>query len=791
MSRTGWVLVLWLTAIPASFAAQAPRSTHLGYVYPAGGRQGARFEVEIGGQYLNDIRRAYVSGTGVQAVLTEQVQPPDKTDATQLRQRMAELLRELRRDSKGGKNTADKEKELAAIRKKLSAQAARRSPTPAIAECATLQVTVAPDAAPGPRELRVEAAQGLSNPLVFHVGRLPEYCEPVLPVAVETMARGGRRGVEGPLSIVETPEDPLDGAMEIALPATVNGQIMPFDPNPAQFRRVQQFLPGDVDRYRFQARKGQQLVAVVSARALVPYVADAVPGWMQATLALCDATGKELAYSDDFRFHPDPVLFCKIPADGQYMIEIKDAIYRGRADFVYRITIGELPFITSVFPLGGPAGTATKVELTGWNLSTIKLTIDAKDKALGVYPLSLRNGELLSNTMPFTVDSLPECLEKESNSTPQIAQRVTLPMIVNGRVDQPGDWDVFRFEGRAGEQVVAEVHARRLESPLDSVLRLTDAAGKELAFNEDHEDKGSGLHTHHADSFFQAALPADGTYYVHLGDSQRQGGPEYAYRLRLSPPRPDFELRVAPSSINARSRGTAVTVFALRKEGFAGEIALGLKDAPEGFTLRGSVPADKDQAQVTFTTPRVDSEESITHAVYVEGRATIAGQEVVRTAVPAEDMMQAFAYHHLTPAQELKVAALGRFVPRGRAGAKTEPGKMAVRLLAEQPVKIPAGGTAPVRFSVRAEAAAKVKGQVELELSDPPAGVTLENVSLAPEVLTFTLRGDAAKVKPGLTGNLLVKAFAKSSVTFADGKKQEVRNALGTLPAIPFEIVKP
>ena len=38
------------------------------------------------------------------------------------------------------------------------------------------------------------------------------------------------------------------------------------------------------------------------------------------------------------------------------MIEIKDAIYRGRPDFVYRITLGELPYITGVFPLGAPAG---------------------------------------------------------------------------------------------------------------------------------------------------------------------------------------------------------------------------------------------------------------------------------------------------------------------------------------------------------------------------------------------------------------------------------------------------
>ena len=53
----------------------------------------------------------------------------------------------------------------------------------------------------------------------------------------------------------------------------------------------------------------------------------------------------------------------KIPEDGQYVIEIKDAIYRGRPDFVYRLAVGELPFVTSIFPLGGRAGTQTTVEL--------------------------------------------------------------------------------------------------------------------------------------------------------------------------------------------------------------------------------------------------------------------------------------------------------------------------------------------------------------------------------------------------------------------------------------------
>ena len=118
--------------------------------------------------------------------------------------------------------------------------------------------------------------------------------------------------------------------MTVTLPAVVNGQIM----------------PGGVDRYRFQARRGQHLVVAVTARELRPYLADAVPGWFQAAVAIRDSEGNELAYSDHYSFRPDPALYCKIPKTGQYMLEIRDTLYRGREDFVYRVALGELPYIT-------------------------------------------------------------------------------------------------------------------------------------------------------------------------------------------------------------------------------------------------------------------------------------------------------------------------------------------------------------------------------------------------------------------------------------------------------------
>jgi len=350
-------------------------------------------------------------------------------------------------------------------------------------------------------------------------------------------------------------------------------------------------------------------------------------------------------------------------------------------------------------------------------------------------------------------------------------------LILNGRIDRPGDWDVFRFDGRAGDEVAAEVLARRLGSPLDSILRITDAHGKQLAANDDYEDKGAGLVTHHADSFLCFKLPADGAYWVHLGDMQHNGGTACAYRLRISLARPDFDLRVAPCSLNAGPGTNApIAVYALRKDGFSGEITLGLQDPPQGFALSGGwVPAGQDQVRLTLAIPPGAQDKPI--RLRLEGRAEINGTEVRRSAVPAEDRTQAFVYHHLVPTGDWLVTASGS---RG--------GKLPVKLLGERPVRLPAGGTARVPVSV---AKGTVAQEVRLELSEPPKGIAIKELSPGPEGLAVLLSADVKEAKPGLSGNLILNAYLESPVKSADGAAQAGtrRTALGILPALPFEVV--
>jgi hypothetical protein len=351
--------------------------------------------------------------------------------------------------------------------------------------------------------------------------------------------------------------------------------------------------------------------------------------------------------------------------------------------------------------------------------------------------------------------------------------------MVNGRIQQPGDIDVYSFTGPAGAQVVAEVRARRLASPVDANLELTDAAGRRVAFNDDFTDKGAGLLTHQADSYLTATLPASGIYYLRVADTQHAGGPEYGYRVRISPPQPDFDVRIAPSTINAPG-GAAVPITAsvVRRDGFAGDVTLVLKDAPAGFVLSGGVvPAGADQVRLTLSAPPGAAQGTM--ALVVEGRATIQGKVVARRASAAEDMMQAFAYRHLVPADDLRVSV----ITRGRS-------RVPVRLQSAQPARLTAGGTARVRVSM--PPGFQTFENLQLDLSEPPDGITLGAVELFAGGAEFVVQADAEKCKAGFRGNLIVTVSGErvppANAPNAPPAGARRRVTIGTLPAIGLEI---
>jgi hypothetical protein len=384
------------------------------------------------------------------------------------------------------------------------------------------------------------------------------------------------------------------------------------------------------------------------------------------------------------------------------------------------------------------------------------------------------------------MNNLPEIFETESNHTLASGQPITLPVIVNGRIDKPGYVDTFRFDAKAGDEIVADLMARRLNSPLDSTLEITDSSGKRIAFNDDCDDKACGLETHHADSYLRAKLPSTGTYFIRIADAQRQGGPDFGYRLRLSPPQPDFELRVVPSSVVVRP-GVAVPlkVYALRKDGFTNSISLRLKNA-EGFFLSGAtIPANQDE--VRFTLSARPTRQTGPFRLQLEGTAHDGKRELTHPAVPAEDMMQAFAYRHLVPANELDAMVAGSGMGRGliQVAGVADRGSSPD---APIPLQISAGCAIRVRFTGVGPAFAD---RFKIELSDPPDGISLSKVSPTINGVELELAADASKTKPGSAGNLIFNLFAERNAGPAKAKSpvNNRRLPVGSLPAVPFEVV--
>jgi hypothetical protein len=225
-----------------------------------------------------------------------------------------------------------------------------------------------------------------------------------------------------------------------------------------------------------------------------------------------------------------------------------------------------------------------------------------------------------------------------------------------------------------------------------------------------------------------------------------------------------------------------LTVHVLRKDGFKDDINLVLKNAPPGMSLDGArIPHGRSSVRVTLTATGKPLEQPV--SIRLEGQVRRAKGTIVRSAIPSDNVMQAFLWRHLAPTQEIMVAF-----------SRARRGRHAVRVATPR-LRIPAGGTAEVRLS----GPRKRRGRsIKLELSDPPKGLSLDEVRYerTSAVLKFKVEGDA--LKPGYADNVIVEAFLEFDKKAQGNKKTGKRNkrrrrrfSLGVLPAIPFEIVQP
>ncbi|MFN4260864.1 MAG: pre-peptidase C-terminal domain-containing protein [Gemmataceae bacterium] len=439
-------------------------------------------------------------------------------------------------------------------------------------------VTIAADAPLGVRHWRLATSQGITPAQRFVIGDLPEIVEQ------------------------EIAGDPVP--VPVTLPVTINGRIFPRE---------------DVDIWTFAAGAGQSITCeVVSARLGLP---------LDSRLEIVDPQGRVIAENDDGPWGADSFLRFTAPASGTYQVRIHDINFQGGQAYVYRLTVTADPFVDRVYPLGGRRGETINLELSGQSLPKGSVAVPLPADA----PLScwqrVKIGNQWTNPFLLDVDDVPEYRETEPNDELSQALAIQCPCVVNGRIAKQGDVDGWALELAKDEYIQCELRAQQLGSPLLGILTILDATGKELA----RADSGSPIS---ADPVLFFRAPADGRYVLRVSDRFRsRGGPEFAYRVRVTPAEPGFSLRL-PSEALTVTRGSPakLRVSVERQGGFHEAIELRFDGLPPGVTVTNPKINPK-QAFVDVTLQAEEKSPLGVNQVRVRGSAKVGEKEITRTAI--------------------------------------------------------------------------------------------------------------------------------------------------------------
>jgi hypothetical protein len=219
---------------------------------------------------------------------------------------------------------------------------------------------------------------------------------------------------------------------------------------------------------------------------------------------------------------------------------------------------------------GAMVALPTDVAGNGTNAAEITYRVQLPpDVPVGVYGVRMANASGVSNLKLVMVDDLPSVAQVRPNQALANAQAITIPAAVDGYVDNLSR-DYYKFAASAGQRITIEVLGRRLGSPLDPMIRLLDAKGRELAYSDD----AAGIAP---DSLLSFTIKETGDYIVEVRDIRFQGGGNFFYRLRIG----DFPAVTVPYPMGIQ-KGAAAQV------GFAGIAVDGVPALP--VNLPGDSP---------------------------------------------------------------------------------------------------------------------------------------------------------------------------------------------------------
>jgi hypothetical protein len=492
----------------------------------------------------------------------------------------------------------------------------------------------------------------------------------------------------------------------------------------------------DQDRFEVEAKKGQRITAeVIGARLQSQNIYD-------PALVITKADGTLLVEADDSAFtRQDPVVSVVAPEDGKYVITIKESTHSGQGECQYLLNVGSFPRPVAVFPAGGPAGEELQVELLGDAAGPIKRALKLPREPQERFAIYSADGQPAPQPNFIRVSAFPNALEAEPNNEAAKAAGAgnALPLALNGVISEAGDVDHFKITAVKGREYEVNVFARRLRSPLDSVLEIYKATGERLANNDDAGN---------LDSYLRWKAPEDGKFVIGVRDQLRRGGPLFTYRVEITHVQPKITAWLPEMVPNSSQERRAIVVpkgnryaslVRVKRADVGGDIALQPQDLPAGVKVEApTIEKSVDTIPMVF--------EAAEDAAVAERSFTLQ----TKLIEPPKDVTVATGIDH-----EVDVAENGN--QKSFYSVKEE--RLPVKVTAEAPVKIslvapqvPVLQTGSLDLKVVAERKGDFKGRINLALLYAPPGIGTAGTLQIKEgenqaVVTLSATADAALKK--------------------------------------------
>lgn len=394
-----------------------------------------------------------------------------------------------------------------------------------------------PNLVPGFETIRVNTSRGISNPRVIALDNLPE----VTDVGNNTTR-------------------PL--AMEIKPPCVVNGKI------DAEIARW----------YKIDGKKGQSL----SLETLGHRLGSA----LDPQIVVYDSKGREVqgGYSNDSPgLLTDARVRYQFKEEGVHFVSIRDVSWRGGADFIFRLRVGNFPMATTPFPLAIQAGKEASVSFVGpATEGTIPVRISASKSSpgsvLSLTPKFSTGGDL-GMPVELQVSNLPEFVESNNNHTLAMAFGLTVPCGVSGKLDKRGERDYYKFTTKKGQKLVIDGTKGGRFTPTELYLEVLDSKGSKIL-------KGNPA----APPVLDFTAPVDGEFTLAVEHLHLWGGPTESYRVVISEAQPEIILSLQGDRFSVNQAGEISIPVMVQKKNFDGPFKV-ISKGPAGF--QGSLSVEK------------------------------------------------------------------------------------------------------------------------------------------------------------------------------------------------------